>query len=84
MKHLICRLVLLVGLTTQIASGQILDCLVSPTEPIFVGDRVELVTNVSSNTQLIAGSMGTVLCGGVGTMVMVEWDNVNNGSDGSG
>ena len=84
MKHLICRLVLLVGLTTQIASGQILDCLVSTTEPIFVGDRVELVTNVSSNTQLIAGSMGTVLCGGVGTMVMVEWDNVNNGSDGSG
>ncbi|MBT5366263.1 MAG: hypothetical protein HOL14_07035, partial [Phycisphaerae bacterium] len=82
MKHLICNLVLVVGFTAQIASGQFLDCIASG--PTFVGDRVELVTSVSSNTQLIAGSTGTVVCGGVGTMVMVEWDNVNNGSDGSG
>jgi hypothetical protein len=52
-----------------------------------VGDRVRLlVNNPDGNEQLLAGHLGTVVCGttAFGGLIFVSWDGITNGHAGNG
>ena len=70
------------AVVSSVASAQVIDCACS--SAYSVGDRVQLTQDMDDSSGLLAGAVGTVLCGSASGNLYVSWDAWSDGHNSNG